>query len=137
MNTNNNTTNNTNNSISTIDSSLDKKEFIENVKKWVLIDNYLKQLNDKKQSFREQKQQLSKNIIQYMKTKKIENSPIEISDGEIRLYNKKDYSNLTFTYIESCLADIIPDKSHVEYIIQYLKDHREIKDEIDIRRLYA
>jgi len=137
MNTNNNTTNNTNNAISTIDSSLDKKEFIENVKKWVLIDNYLKQLNDKKQSFREQKQQLSKNIIQYMKTKKIENSTIEISDGEIRLYNKKDYSNLTFTYIESCLADIIPDKSHVEYIIQYLKDHREIKDEIDIRRLYA
>ena len=116
---------------------MDKKEFIENVKKWVLIDNYLKQLNDKKQSFREQKQQLSKNIIQYMKTKKIENSTIEISDGEIRLYNKKDYSNLTFTYIESCLADIIPDKSHVEYIIQYLKDHREIKDEIDIRRLYA
>jgi hypothetical protein len=134
MNTNNT---NTNNTISTIDSSLDKKEFIENVKKWVLIDNYLKQLNDKKQSFREQKQQLSKNIIQYMKTKKIENSTIEISDGEIRLYNKKDYSNLTFTYIESCLADIIPDKSHVEYIIQYLKDHREIKDEIDIRRLYA
>ena len=128
---------NTNNNISTIDPSLDKKEFIENVKKWVLIDNYLKQLNDKKQSFREQKQQLSKNIIQYMKTKKIENSTIEISDGEIRLYNKKDYSNLTFTYIESCLADIIPDKSHVEYIIQYLKDHREIKDEIDIRRLYA
>lgn len=135
MNTNN--TNNTNNTLSAIDSSLDKKEFIENVKKWVLIDNYLKQLNDKKQSFREQKQQLSKNIIQYMKTKKIENSTIEISDGEIRLYNKKDYSNLTFTYIESCLADIIPDKSHVEYIIQYLKDHREIKDEIDIRRLYA
>ena len=127
---------NTNNNISTIDPSLDKKEFIENVKKWVQIDNYLKQLNDKKHSFREQKHQLSKNIIQYMKTKKIEDSTIEISDGEIRLYNKKDYSNLTFTYIESCLADIISDKSHIEYIIQYLKDKREIKDEIDIRRLY-
>jgi hypothetical protein len=59
---------------------------------------------------------------------------IEISDGELKMYEKKEYSPLTFTYIEESLAKILTDKSQVDYIIQFLKQNREVKSSVDIRR---
>ena len=51
------------------------------------------------------------------------------------MYDKKDYKPLTFTYVEKCLNEIIKDKTHVEYIIKYLKDNREITTSQDIKRV--
>ena len=64
------------------------------------------------------------------------NTKIEISDGELKMYEKKEYSPLTFSYVEESLAKILADKSQVDYIIQYLKSNREIKSSPDIRRTY-
>ena len=64
------------------------------------------------------------------------NTKIEISDGELKMYEKKEYPPLTFTYVEESLAKILSDKSQVDYIIQYLKSNREIKSSVDIRRTY-
>ena len=61
---------------------------------------------------------------------------IEITDGKLKIYEKKEYSPLTFSYIEQSLAKIIPDKSHVQFIIQYLKDNREIKTTTDLKSIY-
>ena len=63
------------------------------------------------------------------------NGNIKISDGELRIYEKKEYSPLTYSYIEKCLAKIIPDETHVEYIIQYLKENREVTINQDIKRI--
>ena len=52
------------------------------------------------------------------------------------MYEKKEYSPLTFSYVEESLAKILADKSQVDYIIQYLKSNREIKSSPDIRRTY-
>ena len=57
-----------------------------------------------------------------------------ITDGELRIYEKKDYSPITFGYIEKCLAEIIPDKSQVDFIIDHLKEKREITISKEIRR---
>ena len=69
-----------------------------------------------------------------MKSNNIKNN-IGISNGELRMYDKKDYKPLTFTYVEKCLNEIIKDKTHVEYIIKYLKDNREITVSQDIKRV--
>ena len=112
-----------------------KQKFIENVKIWVAADTQLKQLNEKVKKIRDYRTQINKEIITYMEEQKSTHTKIEISDGELKLYEKKEYSPLTFAYIQSCLANIINDESHVEFIIQYLKDHREIKTQTDIRRI--
>ena len=49
---------------------------------------------------------------------------------------KKDYSSITFGYIEQCLAKLISDKKQVDYIIKYLKDNREITTNSEIKRTY-
>ena len=38
--------------------------------------------------------------------------------------------------IKDILLQIIPDKKQIEYIMHYLKEHREIKTSPDIRRNY-
>ena len=109
-------------------------QLINDVQRWVLADTQLKQLNDKIKQVREVKATANTNIMTYMKQTNY-NGNIKISDGELRIYEKKEYSLLTYSYIEKCLAKIIPDESHVEYIVQYLKDNREVTINQDIKRI--
>ena len=61
---------------------------------------------------------------------------ITITDGQLSFYEKKDYTPLTYGNVEKCLGELIPDKKQVEYIIQYMKEHREVQTNTDIRRTY-
>jgi len=111
-----------------------KAQLINDVQRWVLADTQLKQLNDKVKQVRDVKATANTNILTYMKQTNY-NGNIKISDGELRIYEKKEYSLLTYSYIEKCLTKIIPDDSHVEYIIQYLKENREVTINQDIKRI--
>lgn len=111
-------------------------DLTENVKKWVLCDKQLKLAKEKIDKIRDLKQELGISILSYMETHPVSNNEIVITDGKIKMYEKKEYSPLTFSYIEQCLAKIIPEKSHVDFIIQYLKDNREVKTTPDLRSIY-
>jgi hypothetical protein len=113
-----------------------KKQFVENIQKWVILDKQLKVIHEKTKEIRENKNKITNDICDYIQNKNMTNTKIEISDGELKMYEKKDYSPLTFTYIEESLAKILTDKSQVDYIIDFLKKNREIKSSIDIRRTY-
>jgi len=113
-----------------------KKELIENIQKWTIVDAQLKKILEKSKEYREMKNTLSQTICNYLHENKLQNTKIDITNGQIKIYEKKDYSPLTFSYVEECLGKIISDKSHVEYIINYLKEHREIKTSSELRRTY-
>lgn len=113
-----------------------KPEFIEKVKKWVVMDSQLKIVNEKTKQLREMKSQLNHQICDFMNNHNLAQNRITISDGELRLHEKKEYSAITFGYIQRCLADLIKDDTQVEFIIQYLKDNREITTSSDIKRTY-
>ena len=113
-----------------------KQQFIENVKTWVLMDSQMKIINEKTKKIRESKHQLTESICEYMKESNLLENKIGITDGELRVYEKKEYSPLSYTYIEKCLAEIIHDKKQLDYIIQYLKQKREITTSLDIKRTY-
>ena len=112
-----------------------KQQLIDDVQKWVLLEGKLKEVNEKVKGMRDIKNQLTRNITGYMKSNNIK-SNIEISDGELRFYEKKEYSALTYSYIEKCLKDIIADEKQVEYIIKYLKENREQTTSTEIKRFY-
>jgi hypothetical protein len=114
----------------------EKKQFIEEIKRWVILDSQLKIVNEKTKKMREMKSDLSEKICKYSDDNNISNNKIKITDGELRFYEKKEYTPLTFGYIEKSLTDIVKDKEQVEYIIQYLKQNREVKSSQDIRRTY-
>ena len=111
--------------------------FKDNITMWVLLDTQLKTINEKTKKMREKKNELSQNICKYIIDNNIKNK-IKIKDGEhlaeIRMYDKKEYSALTFGYIESCLKKLIHDEEQVEYVIEFLKENREITSSPDIRK---
>ena len=115
--------------------SLEQSTFIQNIKKWVMLDSQIKLIGDKTKQLRQMKSNLTESILSYIQNNK-KPDKIEITDGELRFYDKKEYSPLTFSYVEKCLDEIIPNKEHVQYIIKYIKTHREVKTSMDVRRIY-
>jgi len=113
-----------------------KPELIEKIKNWVVMDSKLKIVNEKTKQLREMKSQLNHQICDYMNNHNLAQNKITISDGELQLHQKKEYSSITFGYIERCLAELIKDKTQVEFIIQYLKENREVTTSSDIKRTY-
>lgn len=117
-------------------SIINKNELIENIKQWVTIDSQLKIVNEKTKKMRDMKSELTQHICNYKQASNLKTNKISISDGTLSFYEKKDYSPLTYTYVEKCLGELIQDKKQVEYIIQYMKNNREITISNDIRRTY-
>ena len=115
----------------------EKQNFIENIKKWVAIDTQLKNNNEKVKKARETKNQLLSNIYEYIDKKSLKDTKIEISDGELKFYEKREYQPISFTYVEECLDKIIPDKKQVEYIMNYIHENRDVKITKEIRRNFS
>jgi hypothetical protein len=114
----------------------ERKEFVENIQKWVNIDTQLKSVHEKVKKARETKSQLLSNIYKYVEKKSLEDTTIEISDGELRFYEKREYQPISFGYVERCLETILSDKKQVEYIMDYLHDNREVRTIKEIRRVF-
>ena len=110
------------------------KDFETSVQKWCLVDSQIKLVNEKLRIIRENKNELTEKICKYIDEKELKDTRIEISDGVLKLYEKKEYPPLTYTYLEESLNKIISNKQQVEYIIKYLKENREIKKSLDLKK---
>ena len=112
----------------------EKEELQKYIQKWVAVDNHLQQLQDKTKTMREWKKKLTNKISEIMQQNNCEDSILEIPDGELRLSERNEYSGLTLSFVEKCMREIIPDDSQVSFVMDYLRDHREVKTVVDIRR---
>jgi hypothetical protein len=113
-----------------------KEDFTEQVKKWVLLDTQLKMVHEKVKTMREEKNTLGIKICSHLEKSGNAHRKIMIHDGNLKMYEKKDYSPLTFSFLEQHLGKIMTDPQQVEFVIQYLKEQREIKTTSDIKRNY-
>lgn len=111
-----------------------KEEFIENVKQWVVYDNQITNMNETLRTSRNKKSQLTTSICDYLESNSLTQKKIEINNCTLKYCEKKEYTPLTFNYIEDCLSKIIDNKDDIEYIMKYLKENREIKVFSDIRK---
>jgi hypothetical protein len=114
----------------------EKKTFVENVQKWLLYEQQLKLVSEKSKQIRESKNKTTEFICDYMENHGLSHNKIKISDGELKMVEKKDYSPLTYGYVEECLAKIITEKESVEFIMDYLKSNREIKISKELRHTH-
>ena len=84
--------------------------FEEQIKEWVQIDNQIKQYNTHVKTLRQQKNNLSNNIIAHA----VENKCLiynKITDGSLKFQNVKVTSPLTFKFITECLKIVLRRKS--------------------------
>jgi|APCry1669189534_1035231.scaffolds.fasta_scaffold53965_2 Family of unknown function (DUF5760) len=111
------------------------KEFETNIQKWSLIEAQLKTVNEKIKVIRDSKNDLTEKICKYIEENNLKDTRIEISDGVVKLFEKKEYPPLTYSYLEESLNKLITNKQQVDYIIKYLKENREIKKSLDLKKI--
>ena len=110
--------------------------FQEDIKKWVTLDSQLKVLNDKAKDIRNNRNELTNNIMSFVDDNNLSTSTIKISDGRLKFATNKQTAPLTLGFLDKCLMEIFNDEEKVGQIMDYIKDKREIKYNYDIKRFY-
>ena len=111
-------------------------QFIENIKLWVSCDNKIEEVNNNLKSLRNQKTKLSNEITSFMERNQIEDTIINISDGQNIKYCQQNSPNpLTFKFLEESLLKYFDnDSDKVSELISFIKSNRSSKKECFLRR---
>ena len=112
----------------------DKPSLEDCIAKWIEVDNEVESLKSRLKTMKTWKQKLTHAITKYMENQDLVDHTLEIRDGTIRYHERKEYSAVTFSYIEKCLKELITDDEHVQYVVEYLKEKREIKYVPELKR---
>lgn len=112
----------------------EKPKFEDYVKKYVEIDNEIESLQGRLRTMKDWKKKVGAVILKQMEDQNLTDHTLEINDGTLRYSERKEYSSMSFSYIEKCLNDMISEPEQVKYVIQYLKDKREIKYVPELKR---
>ena len=110
--------------------------FEDNVRQWTILDTKIRLANTQLREMRTARDNLSKSVCDHMKQTGIDKRKIEIADSKIEVSEKKEYSSLTIGYLEKCLSAIIQEQESVKHILQYIKDKREIKKSVELKRTF-
>lgn len=108
----------------------------QDLRTWAQLDNKIRAATAELKTLRTNRDEIGTRVCDTMKQRGIENKKIDTGDSVITLYEKNDYSSLTYGYVEKCLGEIITDKEHVTHIMNYLKSKREVKKSTDLRRTF-
>ena len=106
------------------------------IKRWVELDNRIKETADSVKDIRTEKYVINDEIIELIEEKQLGKATVNISDGKLKFVTAKHTAPLTLTYIEKCLSELITNSSQVEQIMTYIKKNRETKTTTEIKRLY-
>ena len=107
-----------------------------NIKKWVVLDDQIKSINERVKEMKDQRDEVEGVIMEYVETNKLENATAKITGGKLRFVESKHTAPISLKLLESCLRECVADSTKVEYILNYIKDKREIKYSRDIKRFF-
>lgn len=110
--------------------------FSDNIKKWVSIDDEIKDINSKLKQKREERSKILLSLIEYKSSNNLEGKIIRYNNENLKFTKSRQYQPISYEFIKKCLNEIINDDNYVKYIIDYMKEQRTYKNTEDIKRLY-
>ena len=111
-------------------------EYQEKIKRWVQCDNEIISLRNQMKDLRSERTQLKDQIYNYAETNNLEHATIQLRDGNLKLQQFKQSSPLTFKFLKECLTDCLQNEDHVNEIIKFIKEKREVTTYYDIKRTF-
>lgn len=109
--------------------------FKNSIKQWVILDNQLKEYNEKSKIVREKKKEIMQSLYLQADSNNLLDTTIAISDGRLKFQKIKQQQALTLNFIEECLHDCIENEYTVEKIMSHIKNSREVVLREDIKRI--
>lgn len=111
----------------------------DSIKKWVVLDNQHKKLNSQITKLRDEKNDLTKDIITYYDLKNAKYPNINISDGKLSFIQQKQPNALSLKFLEQCFEEFFKNydsNSIKEELIEFIKSKRTHNISINIKRVY-
>ena len=113
-----------------------ENDFTENIKKWVALDNKIKDLNFQIKELRQSKSDLAEKIFIKVEKDNLQNASINISDGKLRFTSIYQTAPLSLKTVSSTLESCLEDSEDVVNIINLIKKNRPTKLVSEIKRTY-
>lgn len=111
--------------------------FKTDVYRWRQLNSLIQTKSEELKDLRKEKTEIDKRIMTYMEKYKVADKPIRIGqEEEITIVEKREYGTLSFGYIEESLDKILTNRDHVDFIIGYLRDNREVRETKCLKHSY-
>ena len=99
-----------------------------NLKKWINIENNIKNINSDLKLLREEKNNLTKELGLIIENNNLHKSTFKIGDNFIKYNTYKQSSPITLKYLEKCFLEYFDnDNDSVQELLTIIKENREIK----------
>ena len=107
-------------------------EFVENVKKYLLIDDKIKQLKEESKKLATDKKEREEFILNYLQN--IDENVIDVHDGKLRRNISKTIAPLKKDTIQNTLNIILGDVNKATMITQEIIKSRPIIERVTLKR---
>ena len=117
----------------------------DKIKKWVVLDNQVKQLHTQMQVLKDEKDELTNSLIDYFDNANKKYPTINISDGRLNFVQVKQPNALSYKFLEQCLSDYFKtndtkynsEESNIKLILEFIKSKRTYMLNKTIKRIYS
>ena len=114
----------------------------EYIKKYVSLDNFIKEQNAKLSEYREMKRSVEDNILYTIKAYNLKDIEINLPDGKLQYTEKETHSPLSIQFLKNALINYYSEKTHnmlhanqqAEILLEYILDQREKRIEPTLKR---
>jgi hypothetical protein len=107
-------------------------EFIQNVKKWLEVDDALKSIRGQTKALNNEKKEREANILEYLTT--IDESVIDVHDGKLKKNVTKSQAPLKKETIQQALTEITGDVSKATAMTEHIIKSRPIVEKVKLKR---
>lgn len=107
----------------------------QNIKKWVELDNHIRDLSNKIKVFKQHKDITNSEILEYISNNHLDNATIKISDGKLNFIDINQPQILTYKFLYECLCEYYNDDvDKVTNLLEFIKTKRTVKTIKTIKR---
>jgi len=110
--------------------------FESQIKDWAGLDSRLHALNGEARTIRNERNNLEKSIIEYVEDNSLSSATVRLEDSKLQFVNNKTVQPLTYKFLTECLSEIIEDQQEVSEIVTYIRNRREPKVTLGIKRFF-
>ena len=112
-------------------------EFTNNIKKWVVLDNQIREMNESLKSLRNERSEVTNELNKIANdNEEYKQAKININGGSLKFQVRKETKPLSLKFIKTCLEDCISNQESVDKLIDYIKEKREFSYVEELKRSF-
>jgi hypothetical protein len=108
------------------------KEFVDSVKRYLEVDDKLREIKEKTKDLNTEKKQKEEFILNYLQT--IDEKVIDVADGKLRRNISKTQAPLKKETIQKALIDIVGDANKATAITEQIINSRPTVERVTLKR---